>query len=422
MNEAMKTHDAIDELAALFLTEEGADTPQAVTGRSAAVELLLVGHLPVRAGLWLGPYADAVARERGCTALVRLDREEPAVQVMRGTTEHMRLPETGLRDVLSAFARQAERWIVRAPDDLPAAEIVKLGADRVTILSSAESSAVVAAYQLIKAMAWAAEEQSDRLPPISIAVLGAEPEQARRMVDRVNQATAAFLDTPVELSLCLQRIDSDIRCTRDVHLSGERCASASDVVQWIRGFARPKDAPRTERQPLRLAVDDPIDSPFVPVVETRHVKLAPKPFREAPSHDAAHVPSTQSDGDAQSSETTAPSLASHVAGLCLLPIQCPSAPIIEIATNAVGELHLLAREQHLRELRIVESWAAAHRSLLVMASRERAILPEGAITLHVFTDQPHTLADLHGTNLCLHVLAPVVVEGRAGWYAAPLSR
>lgn len=418
MNETMKTRDAIDELAALFLTEETADTPQAATERSAAVELLLVGHLPVRAGLWLGPYADAVARERGCTALVRLDREEPAVQVMRGTTEHMRLPETGLHEVLSAFSRQVEKWIVRAPDDLPAAEAVRLGVDRVTILSSADSSAVVAAYQLIKAMAWAAEEQSHRLPPISIAVLGAEPEQARRVVDRVNQATAAFLDTPVELSLCLQRIDSDIRCTRDVHLVGEQCATASDVVKWIRSFGQQAEAPRAERKPLRLAVDDPLDAPFVPIVETKHVKLAPKPFREVPRDDAVHV---QRDGETHVAANVEPSLASHVAGLNLLPIQCPAAPVVELATNALGELHLLAREHHLRELQIVASWAAAHRNLLVMASREHAILPEGAITLHVFTDQPHTLADLHGTNLRLHVLAPVVVEGRTGWYAAPLS-
>ncbi len=43
------------------------------------------------------------------------------------------------------------------------------------------------------------------------------------------------------------------------------------------------------------------------------------------------------------------------------------------------------------------------------------------ITGHLFSDQPARLADLHGTGLQLHVLAPVTVEGRQGWYTAPLN-
>jgi hypothetical protein len=40
---------------------------------------------------------------------------------------------------------------------------------------------------------------------------------------------------------------------------------------------------------------------------------------------------------------------------------------------------------------------------------------------HLFTDQPAGFADLHGTDVRLHVLAPVTVNGIVGWYAAPLN-
>ena len=57
--------------------DDGGDT------RSTVSELLLVGNLPVRAGVWLAPYADAVARTSGPTALLRLDDDAPVLQVLR---------------------------------------------------------------------------------------------------------------------------------------------------------------------------------------------------------------------------------------------------------------------------------------------------------------------------------------------------
>jgi len=39
----------------------------------------------------------------------------------------------------------------------------------------------------------------------------------------------------------------------------------------------------------------------------------------------------------------------------------------------------------------------------------------------VFTDRPASLADLHGCDLRLHLLTPITVDGRRGWYHAPLN-
>ena len=48
-----RTADPFDELAALFLTDP--DRPAGDRAQRATVELLIVGHLPVRGSLWLVP-------------------------------------------------------------------------------------------------------------------------------------------------------------------------------------------------------------------------------------------------------------------------------------------------------------------------------------------------------------------------------
>ncbi len=79
--------DPFDELTALFLTTDSEDVNgRNGTHQATTVEILLVGHLPVRAGLWLAPYADALAREAGPTALLRLDDSAPQLQILRGRT------------------------------------------------------------------------------------------------------------------------------------------------------------------------------------------------------------------------------------------------------------------------------------------------------------------------------------------------
>src|SRR5687767_1819594 len=119
-----KTTNPFDELAAMFLTgsdgsskplnaSAGApangshhtaviDTPPnqqngiATAGQQrAGVELLIVGHLPVRGNLWLTPYSDLRSREIGATALVRLDSGEPSIQLLRTSQQTSTLAVRG---------------------------------------------------------------------------------------------------------------------------------------------------------------------------------------------------------------------------------------------------------------------------------------------------------------------------------------
>src|SRR5688572_28922600 len=139
-----KTFDPFDELAAMFLTApaepssatevarpqcngNGAGKPRCV----APVELLVAGHLPVRGGLWLTPYADAVARERGCAALIRLEHEESSLQVLGSKSDQI---ETGqdlmLRQAVAQVGMLFDHWIIRAAPGSNPIELLSANAEK----------------------------------------------------------------------------------------------------------------------------------------------------------------------------------------------------------------------------------------------------------------------------------------------------
>ena len=60
--------------------------------------------------------------------------------------------------------------------------------------------------------------------------------------------------------------------------------------------------------------------------------------------------------------------------------RCPGHERVELGVDRDGRLHLAARDGDLRELRIVEAWARAHRELLSMACPDHGINP-AAVTV-----------------------------------------
>jgi len=227
-----RTMDPFDELASMFLTQP--DQPGTGGGGTptAPIELLVVGHLPVRAGLWLTPYADAVARRLGPTVLLRLDREQPIVQIMRGDETTQVSAGRKLKQAIGELAGSASAWIVYSGAATPS-DLVAGRADRVTVLSSADDAAVVAAYQHAKNLANAAEAQQTAMPAIGLSVLGADEDAAQRVFDRVNRTTTAFLGVEIELIGVLPKMDAAVRSTSYVNFPGERSPAVGTVVEWI---------------------------------------------------------------------------------------------------------------------------------------------------------------------------------------------
>jgi hypothetical protein len=449
--------------------------------------LLLVGHLPVRGNLWLAPYADAVAISDGPTALLRLDGPGPTLQLLRAATPAhssppaVPAPSTGdtdsLPDALNFYSSAIDVWIVRAPSGVDANALrgAVYEADRITILTSGDEAAIVAAYQIIKDVTACADDRD--LPPISLAMVGCDAEAATQIISRLNRTTSNFLGVEVGLGMCIARMQPGTAPARHIDLGGGAAAQRKPaptldhamqlIAQAIEhrnettrdgilveaspppvaGRLYPKlvDRPDTAQSPaLDVAVaaepkfqvrnipaDDAATSPpRVPVM-----RLAPKPAASSPVLEADEPSIIKELPPDQTSAAPPPnacahqrpegrSLSSWIEGLEPLPVRPPGHKDIEIAIDSDGRIHLLGYEQTLREMQVVRRWARDHHELLTLVCpqhREKSQTPRPPIC-HIFTDRPDALADLHGADFCLHVLAPVNVNGQTAWYSAPLNR
>lgn len=510
-----KMIDPFDELAAMFLT---APTPTPTVGGPAlpnpppaprgnaepvrqphgpaTAELLIAGNLPVRGALWLTPYADAISRQAGAVALIRLDSEQPSVQVLRGPVELATSPlGASLEEAVAIIAPAIDVWMVVPRANTSGRELLESGGDRITILSSADEAAVVAAYQSMKDLVQAVDAAQvaaenaaggskpttmPPVPPIGLAVVGCDPAAAAGVIERLNRTTVSFLGVEVTLRLALPRMDAGIRSTRFAGFNAAGDLKLAQVMGWIhaaKSVVQPApqvagrvyaerdemviDAKRIlEREPAESA--GPAPHPFRrPPQETfqsgppsisntgaapapRHapppaappatpdflgwgssekaprawtVKLSPKPARLTEPK-GNHAPSEPDDGG-----RPVP-LSHYVPGLKPLPFRAPNHERVELAVEASGRVHLLARDSDgdaLRAVRIVEAWARLHRELIAMACPQHRL--DFALTplTHVFTSEPASVCDLYRSGVRLHVLAPVNVKGHTGWYAAPLN-
>ncbi len=409
-----QTVDPFDELAALFLTEADEQRTVDRDGHCTTVELVVVGHLPVRAGLWLTPYADARAREGGPTALLRLDSDEPSIQILQPPEAMVKMSASPagyatIRDAVGVLARAGVgMWVIRPASEVAPSELLEAGADRITILSSADEAAIVGAYQRLKDLVEAAQQSGVAMPSLGLAVPGADRQAAERMRQRLNRTTSTFLEIQLPLVACVQRMDAAIRAEDFPRLADEPAPSLASVLGWIR-------AASLSEQPLAASRASTIE----PDLGGSHpwpssVKIAPKLSVEVEPKD----PDSPTEPDAHGAPIT---LAKYVPGLTPLPVRCPGHERLELGVDSAGRLHVLAREAQLRDLYAVEAWTNAHRELIARACADHWIDTTAIPVRHVFTDEPASLADLHGCDLRLHVLAPVTVAGRRGWYAAPLN-
>lgn len=395
--------DPFDELAALFLTEpEDLDGGGDGTAR-AAVEMILVGSLPVRAAVWMAPYADAAAREVGPVGLVRLDDESPAVQVVR-PDETISGPAGDLAQTIRRIGPRVRRWMIRPALGERGRGIIESGCDQITILSSANEGAIVDAYQRIKLLAEAAEAAGRDLPPIGVAVLGSDQRKAERMHQQLNRTTTTFLDVDVPLVACVQRVEGSMRCTDRWTFAGEPVPSLPAVATWIRESSSPPPAPAPRPEPPPISARAPRPA----------IKLPPKPAIDVEPKEPARPREPDEHGAPMS-------LAEFVDGISPIDVRCPGHERLELAVDESGRLHVLAHDDQLRELHVVESWAKAHGELIARACADHVIDPVARAVRHVVTDRPASVADLHGSDLRLHVLAQVIVDGKCGWYAAPLN-
>jgi len=471
--------------------------------RAPLVEILLVGHLPVRGSLWLTPYAERIAEEQcGPVTIVRLDGEEPALQLVGHDPEVVRnAAGANWRDAIRRLGTRTSAWIIRMPAVSDPRTWFDAGVDRITVLTSGDQPAVAGAYQVTKQAVDAAPDDQSIWPQLGLAVVGVEERQAHRVAANLQRTADECLGVTLELVLTLPRLDVTGRTTRHLEFDNEVMPTLDEVLESLDvamlGF---DDADLSPPPPMRLVgaddTADDVDATYArddaPEIETQRSPVPP-PASDSPSssrprieplttreYDIPRLPrhaarnvlrtddehhsreprrgsagepipnprttaqptwsvrrgrklvpgakieletKTDSLADPTTDDATPRALSTYVTGLAPLPMRPPKFEHIELAVDEFGALHLLARESDLRALRKLEQWARDHREILAMASGvpPRIDLEKQEITCHVFTDQPARLADLHDAGLLLHVLAPVDIGGRRGWFAAPLN-
>lgn len=233
-------------------TPEGGPVPRSTPepARPAVVEAVLLGHLPVRASIWVRQYASAVGSSLGRpVGLLRIGPEASSVELVGPGAERLAVsaeePAEELGEALRRVAGMADRWIIRVEEAAEAGLAECEGVDEVTILTGSDEAAVVASYRLVKSLAaaWDQTFGSEAGPTLGLAIMGSSGEQALAAGEKLERAAAAFLNRPVRVTARVPKIGVSAAATV---YRGAEALDARQLIAIIRA------EPAT---PLRLAED-----------------------------------------------------------------------------------------------------------------------------------------------------------------------
>ena len=420
----MSNADAYGSLTALF-TSGGGSPPRvpATDGPSVGeVNVVLVGNLPVMAGLWTTQFADEVARAHGPTGLVRFEREDVTLELLRA--DGRQLPPPGPGAVVGWLPRAAaglRRWVACVPAEAPPVDAV-IGAERVILLMGADEAAVTGSYLRLKQLSDECTNRGQPLTKVGIAIAGASPDQADQAYARLGDAVRSFLGIETDLAARLPRIER-------VESSARATYPSSEFMQSLRR-ARESSARRFDdaaEPPAPIPIDASVHAkPLAAAEPERLPSAAPAASAAAP---AAPAPAAVAPAVAPAVVMPAVAAAANVAlpprlvpllrGLRPLGIECPTVPEVELALDDERRLHVVGRADQLARVRAAHAWAVAHRELIGLAFadlrggfdvRERIVL-----------DDARQAIPLHGTGVLLDVVVRAEAPSGSVQVVLPLN-
>ena len=446
--------DAFGSLAALFTTGNGGEGQAARTTDGptlGAVTTVLVGNLPVMAGLWTTQFADAVARIAGPTALVRFERDDVTIELLRA--DGRQVPPAGPAAVsrwLPRAASTVRRWLICVPAETSPAEVLAAGQE-ILLMTGADEAAITGAYLRLKYLADEGVHAGTPIERVGLVIVGATAEQAAHAAARLGDAARSFLGVDVETVACLpriERVESSARATypaeecppiaqftRELesarvgasHRFDADLPTTSLVMHTEAAAVEPKfpsmQQPFTSRQEPLAHGDSAMDTTHAPRSgQAEHVAHTSQPSHASQSmhtsHAAPHTSHAAPHTPHAAPARTAPAFAALpiaelplklvplLRGLRALGISCPMAPDIELALDDERRMHIVGRADQLARVRTARTWAAMHRELLGMAFAE---LKDGfEVRERILLGDAREAISLHGTGVLLDVL--VVAE------------
>ena len=382
----MATSSDYAQLAAMFTTVE---EPSLVR---ASVDLLLLGHLPVQGGLWLIPYAGRES-QGGVGALIRMHEDTIDLAIV-GDVDVDISSCTSLEQAFDLVGSTVTNWMVQPPSDADSTALLHCDADRITLLSGADQAAVVGAYRLLKGLV-VASGNTEPSPSMNVVIVGTEERTAQDAANRIIQTAHHQLGVQLAVGQPLPAMGSTSRVASQV--SFDRTSGVVDILTRIRAAMQRTPEPQKEEQAIPMTqrpsveIEEPVEVPVIESPQMHH------------------------------QETKQPSYASYVEGLIGLKARCPEHEEVELAIDTDGRLHVLADAEDFRDAAIVSGWVSRHSDLIAMACGGVEIDTSLRPKQHVFTSDAVSIADLHGTDLALHLLTEVEVDGHHGLFCTPLN-
>ncbi len=386
-----------------------AAAPTRAAAGAPEIDLLIMGHLPVRTNPWASQYARARADAMGRpAALVRLIGGEVAVDLFGLAPEQReRQACSGLDRALRHVAEVcAGGCLILQADAVDEAGLASVpGAASVTLLCAASQTAEVAAYQSIKALAEAVPSSSFTRggARLQMGIMGSDDERAQDIARRLSQTARMFLKREVTIVASIPRMGPTGAaavyrgaCTMDAAALVESIRRAIATV----GVPGHPSAHADSARPVTAPIAHVAPTPATP--RTSEPPSAPVPLRPSAS------PST--------------SLASRLSGMTPLAIRCPDDASVEFALDARGGVHLLRHgddPEAVRSLTAAHAWASKNAQLLAMAIQGSC--SGTPLTQHLFTATPRTVRPLLDSQVRVHLLAGVEMEGKTGWCCVELN-
>lgn len=332
-----------------------------------AVESLVVGHLPAPASAWVYQYARWRHRTSG---------EPIALLRVRGTScsvdLHSELPPaagdlpSSLPQAIALATGIARRWILSV-DDVSEGEVATLnGVGRVVILTAPHHTAVVGAYQALRGLSHLAQQLAEASSPaLTIAVVGGPEPKALSVGSRLAQAANVFLGRDLETVMIPERLTQG----RSTTLFVGECEDPMHAVGMV--------------------------------------------LRSLPSPAAKGSPTVESGKlDHPKAEAAKPVLA----GMHVLAVRCPHAPMVEISSNDAGELHVLAAadsasgvDRAVSDLVAASSWVRTHLPLISACVPElarRVAAGPAPVREHLVTPDAKAARKLLDSPVKVHLRVP----------------
>lgn len=426
------------------------DETQLEAQAPAAMEAVVVGHLPTRAGPWVAQYARALSEQIDePVALVRLAADRLSLDVIGIGLDDGGVGESSSFDAAAAsIGGRVGAWLISASDLAEPELCLDPRVDRVTLLCTNDDSGILATYRTIRQlMAW------DTVPRgVAVAPLGVEAHHAEAVWTRLREATRELLDGNLELSAFVERMGptgaaavywTDTPEPLDRVLSsisramgGEPAGDAPAGVQEAHGRTKARARGRKAGGEARLAgriepgasdgvVAGRATAPNDLSARGEDVK-AHKPALELTAQPkvsasrGAGAPAAGGEGGASGA-----GVANLIPGLTKLGMGCPVDPAIELAVDGAGRLQVVLLDEPERaayRLHAAARWARVNAASLaagagpsgvrIDASLEpkvhlvvrRGVLAEPALALDW---QVHLLIERQSAGMSVRVLEPL---------------